>query len=469
MVKVVELPGLSEKGDVSDWIKLGHTKNELLSLVESAQEWDPEKETPLPDKSDFFEDNRFVPTAVVDYIVGRYDIFHDGGSFYLYNIDRGVWLAQNDSVVGKIIKDALEHKSKLNYIKDVMKQLEYESFKTPGELQQNHKLINLSNGMLDIQNNKLLPHDKEYYSRVQIPIEFDPNAKCPRYQKFLKEIFKDDPKKIEALQDFSGYCLYPEIFIHAALLFIGSGANGKSVFINTFAKVFGKENVSALDPHQFSNGFLLGTLKNKLLNVSSEVQTKSPIESKILKQVISGDLVQADIKYKEPFTFRPIAKHIFSMNEVPLISDRTYAMKRRLIILKFNQTFYGKKEDKRLESKLADELPGILNCCLEGLTRVLENESITMSDQMIEDKKAFIGAMNPVLHFVDAACVLKDEALVIKNDLYQRHKSWCDESGLKPLTKIKFYEQLLSDFPGIVEARPGGGSRHFKGIGLLIE
>jgi len=303
---------------------------------------------------------------------------------------------------------------------------------------------------------------------VQVPIEFNPNAKCLRHQQFLNEIFKDDPKKIETLQDFSGYCLYPEIFIDEGLFLIGSGANGKSVFINTHVKIVGKENVSALDPHQFSNKFMLGTLKDKLLNVSSEIQTKSQIDTSILKQVISGDLVQADIKYKEPLAFRPIAKHIFSMNEIPILTDRTFALKRRLIILKFNQTFYGKKEDRRLEGKLAGELPGILNWCLEGLTRVLENESITMSDQMIEDKKAFIGVINPVLHFVDEACVLKDEALVIKDDLFQRYKSWSDKSGLRPLTKIKFYEQLLCDFPGIVEARPGGGSRHFKGIGLLI-
>ena len=113
-------------------------------------------------------------------------------------------------------------------------------------------------------------------------------------------------------------------------------------------------------------------------------------------------------------------------------------------------------------------MPGILNWCLEGLTRVLENESITMSEQMTEDKKAFIGAMNPVLHFVDAACVLKDEALVLKEDLHQKYKSWCDELGLRPLSRNKFYKQFLSDFPRIVEARPDGGPRHFKGIGVLI-
>jgi len=469
VVKVIELPGLPEKGDVSDWANNGHGKAELLSLAKVAKEWIPKKETSLSDKSEFFEGTRFVPTAVVDNIIRRYDIFHDGSSFYFYNKDRGVWLFQHDNFVGKIIKDALANKSRRNYIQDVMKQVEYETYKTPDELMQNHKLINLSNGMLDIQNGKLLLHDKEYYSKVQIPIAFNPNAKCTRYLQFLEEVFLDDPIKIDALQDFSGYCLYPEIFIHEALFLIGSGANGKSVFLNVLTKVIGKENVSALEPQQFSNKFLLGSLKDRLLNVSSEIQTKSRIDSSISKRVITGDLVQADIKYKDPFTFRPIAKHIFSMNEIPIITDRTYAMKRRLIILKFNQTFFGKKEDKRLESKLAGKLSGVLNWCLVGLTRVLKNESITMSEQMIEDKKAFIGAMNPVLHFVDAVCVLKEEALVLKDNLYQKYKSWCCELGLRPLSKNKFYEQLLSDFPRIVKTRPDGGARHFKGIGLLIE
>ena len=133
-----------------------------------------------------------MPAAVVDFIIKRFDIFHDGSSFYFYNEDRGVWVDQHDNVVGKIIKDALKDKSKKNYIQDVMQQLEYETFKTPDELIRNHKLINLSNGMLDIQVNKLLSHNKKYFSKVQIPIEFNPSAKCPRFFQFLKEIFKDD-------------------------------------------------------------------------------------------------------------------------------------------------------------------------------------------------------------------------------------------------------------------------------------
>ena len=52
VVKIVELPGLENKGDLTDWLDAGHTKEELLELVattepfDSSQAW-PEKPTDL--------------------------------------------------------------------------------------------------------------------------------------------------------------------------------------------------------------------------------------------------------------------------------------------------------------------------------------------------------------------------------------------------------------------------------------
>lgn len=40
-VKVVDLPGLQEKGDVSDWLAAGGTKKELLALVNNTAHWEP--------------------------------------------------------------------------------------------------------------------------------------------------------------------------------------------------------------------------------------------------------------------------------------------------------------------------------------------------------------------------------------------------------------------------------------------
>jgi len=72
-VCTVELPGLPEKGDIIDWIAAGHTKAELLALVNAASM----KPTPEPDAADqdgFWEDPLLSTEAVGprDWIVRPY-------------------------------------------------------------------------------------------------------------------------------------------------------------------------------------------------------------------------------------------------------------------------------------------------------------------------------------------------------------------------------------------------------------
>ena len=418
-------------------------------------------------KKKFFDGKTFLPEPLVDHILTDVDVFNDGNQFYLYDEGKGVWKARHKNVLGDKMRLAIGPKAKSSHIQDALKMLETRVFEEPEDLEPGLRLINLENGMLEIESGVLKKHDKSYRSTVQIPIEFDPQAKSPRFKKYLQEVFPDDPGKITTLQEFAGYCLYPRIFIHKCLFLIGSGANGKSLFINILIKVIGIENVAALELHLLSHRFLVGTLKDKLLNVSSEVQTNSKVQENVFKQVISGDLIQADVKHRDSFNFRPIAKHIFSMNEIPVITDRTYALARRLIVVKFNQRFEGDREDKRLEDKLTKELPGILNWCLEGLRRVVENDQIAESKQMEGDKQEFLRAINPVANFVDEACGLNKSFKVGKNSLYQGYVQYCSNSGLRPTSNIKFYRQLLSDYPQIVEKRPEGGERCFVGIDLL--
>ena len=403
----------------------------------------------------------------MDHILTDVDVFHDGNQFYLYDPIKGVWKARHENVIGDMMRLAIGRNAKSSHIRDALKMLETRVFEEPEDLEPDLRIINLKNGMLDIKSGELSEHDKSYRSTVQIPIAFDRQARCPRFEQYLREVFPNDPRKSLTVQEFAGYCLYPKLFIHKCLFLIGSGANGKSLFINILIKVIGKENVAALELHQLSDKFLVGTLKDKLLNVSSEVQTKSQVQDNVFKQLISGDFIQADVKHKSPFTFRPIAKYIFSMNEIPVITDRTYALARRLIVVKFNQRFEGDGEDKRLEDKLTEELSGILNWCLEGLRRVVENDEIGETKQMELDKKEFLKAINPVANFVDEACVLCEAFKIGKNKLYQGYVKYCKDSGLRPMSKIKFYNQFLSDYPQIVEKRPEGGERCFMGVELV--
>jgi P4 family phage/plasmid primase-like protien len=412
----------------------------------------------------FFSGNTFIPEMLVKHILESEDLFQDGSTIYRYDREKGFWKPIHEDLIGQKMEEALGIQAKRARIADAMYLLKLQVFKDTDGLMQDQGLVNLSNGMLNIRTRELVPHDKKYYSRTQIPIRYDPSAKPKLWVRFLEEIFPDDPVKKITLQDFSGYCLFPKIFIHECLFLIGVGANGKSVFINTLCKVIGPENVSALAPHHLSEKFLLGILKDKLLNASSEVLAETRIDENIFKQVVSGDLIQADEKFKKPFSFRPVAKHIFSMNEIPLFIDKTHALKRRVIVVTFNQVFADEKQDKYLEDKLAEELPGILNWCLDGLERVMKSQKLTVSESMEEDKERFFKYLDPFLWFIEEKCDFGEEHVVGRQHLYHVYQQWCAFSGVRAMTKPKFFERIRETYHSVTEDTYG--KNKFKGIGV---
>ncbi len=429
----------------------------------------PEGEDFIFSAEDFFPDDKFAPMILARQFVEDYRPRHDGSSFYLYNEDSGTWREIHNSFVGQKLSAYLGDRAKSSWVLDARRMVEFETHFDPNELQPDRHLLNLENGVLDIQTNRRLLHNPDYFFRNQIPLRFNPAATCPKWHQYLAEIFPDDLDRSKTLQDFAGYCLCPTIFIHKCLFLIGHGGNGKSVFLNTLCKLVGHHNVSAIEPFQMADKFLVGTLRNKLLNCCNEIETKSPIHGAALKQVISGDLIQADIKYKTPITFRPTAKHVFSMNALPNLTDRTFGMTRRLIVVRFNRTFDGRTADTRLESKLEAELPGILNWALTGLNRVLQTRQIHETEQMKRDKISATTLLNPVRLFVDESCLLAPTATCKKGDLYRCYVEFCHASNIAPQTKRGFYEQLQTDYPQIDEYRPAGGARHFTGIAPISD
>lgn len=452
------------------------TEPEVESLFNSYQYCPPEDCLILarnlpddPDPEDFFSGDRFVPTILAEKFTKAKQPIFDGNTFSRYNPFLGHYVETHDRTVTGELARILGDKATRQRIQDAKFLIESMAFRNPDGMRPNPFLINFANGILDINTGKLTPHTPNQFFKTAIPIDFDQKAICPRWEQFLAEIFPDDLEKARTLQDFSGYCLMPAIFIHKALFLIGPGGNGKSIFINTLSKLVGWHNVSAIEPHQLGDKFIIGTLKDKLLNCCNEIETKSPIHGAALKQVISGDLVQADQKYKSPLTFRPIAKHLFSMNSLPNLTDSTIGMTRRLIVVKFNQRFTGKDEDHSLEAKLEHELPGILNWALAGLRRVVQTNEIFETPKTQADKCAAITLMDPVKLFLEECCVVTPNAAIKRATLFDAFTRFCTASNIRALPKKRFYESITDNLPTIDEYRPHSEARHFRGIDLITD
>ena len=232
--------------------------------------------------------------------------------------------------------------------------------------------------------------------------------------------------------------------------------------------ILGQENVSHISMARMEKDFGPVEIRNKLLNSCGETETKS-LDVTNFKKICAGDEIQAEVKYKGDVKFTPVAKHMISMNDFPGIKDKTDAFFRRIIVLEYNQKFEGDNDDPFLHEKLMQEIDGIFLWALDGLKRVLDQKRIQVPETVSQAKFRFRSKVNPVLLFVEEKCVTKEKARVSPPHLYKEYTEWIDESGLKPLGKTNFYEQIVTNF-GVIRKRPTGESKElFYGIGLSYD
>ena len=318
--------------------------------------------------------------------------------------------------------------------------------------------------MLHLEKMKLAPHAPEYNSRAQLAVEYKKDAKCTLWLQTLAEIFADDLKKPEVLQEFFGYCLYPKIIFPAALFQIGQGSNGKYVIERVLCAMLGEPNVSHISLRRMGKDFGPIELKDKLLNSCGETET-GMLEVTNFKKIATGDEIQAEVKYKADVKYTPVAKHMISMNAFPGVKEKTDAFFRRIIVMEYKQKFEGENQDPRRAEKLLDELDGIFVWALQGLKRVLNQERIVVPESVVQAKKRFRAKVNPVLMFVDEMCTLFASARALPLSLYRSYQEWCEESKVQPLGKQNFYEQIFLNYPEVTKRRDGTKEKFF-GVGL---
>ncbi len=167
-------------------------------------------------------------------------------------------------------------------------------------------LINLKNGLFNLQTGNLEKHRPDVYSIRQIPVIYDPTAKCPNINKFLVdiEISKQDAK---VLLEFAGYSLIPDTKIQKALMLFGDGANGKSIWLKFITNWIGDKNVSGMSLQKLeTDKFAVSNLDGKLLNIYPDLKDQAVYYSDMFKTLVGGDRIvgEKSIKIRLVFTIQ---------------------------------------------------------------------------------------------------------------------------------------------------------------------
>lgn len=370
------------------------------------------------------------------------------GDFYTYEngVYRPLMVDEVRSIfLREMAEDGLTNYRKVSAVNDKIacfKSLENRTFKHEDE-NPDPNIMNVSNGLLHIETKELLPHSPEYLSTTQIPIMYDPAAHADRWGQFVKEIMAGDMEQVRLLQQLAGYCLTTDTSFAKAFIFYGSGANGKSLFTRILSKLIGKNNVSNLNLTMISKQFGLTGLVGRRMNLIDEI-SGNYFESNMIKNLISGERIMADIKYRpEPLEFTPVAKMIFTVNELPKINDTTPGLYRRFIVIPFEVSFL-KNPDIYLEKKLTDELPGILNWAIDGLKMLREQGFFTETEKNMRALQSFKYENSPLLEFLENNFEQADPELyaVPASDFYTAYKAYCLDNGYKPKAMSNLLKEI---------------------------
>jgi P4 family phage/plasmid primase-like protien len=331
-------------------------------------------------------------------------------------------------------------------------------------------LLNVANGTLDLRAGVLLPHNPTDLITKLTDVEYDPAATCPRFERFLSEVFPNDGDSIGLCQRYAGYNLTGSVREHIILFAYGDGRNGKSVLLNTLTRVMGSyaQTVAASelahhDQEHHTTG--LTDLAGKRMATSIETGQGKQFNEQLIKELSSADPITARRMHANFFTFQPTHKLWIASNHLPLITSTDDGIWKRFAILPFTQSFVG-REDRTLEDDLARELPGVLAWMMRGCVE-WQQGGLQIPQSVLEATDEHRHVQDHVGAFLEDMFIMDGESSVASNDIYAAYEYWCKTSGERHPWSMKRMAPELKK-RGCAAVRVGSPQvRMWKGLRLI--
>ena len=306
-------------------------------------------------------------------------------------------------------------------------------------------VLTFQNGTLEIETGRFRDFSQADYCSIIMDYAYDPEARCPQWEKFIEDVTDEEPRRAENLQFIAGYTLFSDCRHQKVFILVGNGGNGKSVYLELIQKLFGDNNVTHVEPTGLAKEFERIRLKDSLLNIGSDINSdfsKGEIREWLLK-VADGTSVQACYKGLNHIDFIPRCKLVYACNALPT-AEIINGLNRRMQFIDFPCQYVEnpdpnirkqKPRDINIVKKLTAELPGIFNWAYEGYKLLTTVGYFTDTPEQQTLMTQFEETSNPVSVFCGERIFT---GTVSRDDLYRWYTSWCEDTGHRPLSRERF-------------------------------
>lgn len=330
-------------------------------------------------------------------------------------------------------------------------------------------LLNCPNGIVDLTTGELLEHERRRRLTRLCPVPFDPDAKCPIWEKTVALIFPADAQDPSAggnaelvgyVQRLFGLCLTGRI--EAILpIFWGGGSNGKTTVLKAVQEVLGRD-YAIQAPHNFlmakqndSHPTELARLKGQRFVIATETKQNRRIDEALIKWLTGGERIAAHFMRQDFFEFDPTHKLILCTNHKPRITEADDGIWRRVSLVPFRVRFWNHdrgefgpdhlRRDKTLPQRLREEYPGILAWMVRGCLKWQES-GLGTAPEVEQETAEYRSDEDALGRFLrERVEVGNSEALRLPlKELHETYHAWCEENGESRISSRHLASELRS-------------------------
>ena len=309
-------------------------------------------------------------------------------------------------------------------------------------------MINVNNGVVDLNTGKLLPHDKGYNMTKMLLLDYDRGGKCAAWLDFLNTTFQGDSELINFIQRFLGYCLTGYTDEQVFCIFYGHGSNGKGTLIDTVMNVMG-EYAKTTEPetiikkkYERSSTNDLADLWGARFVTTSETETYQELDEGRIKRITGQDPIKCRFLYKDLFEYIPEYKLILLTNHEPIIKSHDYSIWRRVLKVPFDMKLPREQWNLNLRRELLDEREGIFNWLVQGAV-MWKASGLQIPPAVIKATDEYKEELDVVGDFITMCTDTGTKHTVKNTELYTCYQQWCEATMNKPFATNTFSRALI--------------------------
>ena len=301
------------------------------------------------------------------------------------------------------------------------------------DLNTHNNLLNVMNGVVDLETGKLYPADPSLLLTQQAKAIYRAGYRNKIVDGFLKSILPDE-ETLAGLMRYLGYAATGECSEEKALFCNGGGGNGKGTMTKTLMHLFGDyaatlKTSAVLLMNRSQDAGAATTELNPLINCRVAIVEELPQGGRLdvakFKNLTGGDMIPMRLLHQEQINVEPHFSPILSGNYLPELSDtRDPGLKRRLLNIVFEQTFTGEARDPNLKTKLstADALSGLLSIVVTEAVAWYKH-GLIISAAMEQATKDYLDENDFIAEFIEENCERGARLSITRKDFLDRLKN----------------------------------------------